>query len=199
MTDNKTNWLHLVVVAVITGVLSVGLALYLNKGGPENIGIGTLPIENYVPAIKFNAGYYSALPIQTTSTFNATGLSSLSSIAVGTNGTTLSQVNGGTCYIRPLAATISASSTATVECQGTAGFDASGVSALTGVDNGDAVFIQLSTTTAGVTGMGLHVAGATASGTAGYIMVTVSNMTGNTFTWPTTGTASGTAQYWAIE
>ena len=60
---------------------------------------------------------------------------------------------------------------------------------------GDAVAVTLSTTTAGTLYMGLQVAGASASTTSGYITVRLTNMLGDTFTWPLTGAATGTATY----
>lgn len=50
-------------------------------------GIGTNPIENYIPAIKYNEGYYSELPVQTTSTFTSTGAITSSAGISGTTGT----------------------------------------------------------------------------------------------------------------
>ena len=118
-------------------------------------------------------------------------------LAIGTSGTTLTEVNSGTCYIRPTAATITATTSALVECQANANITT--VAALSGVDSGDRVLVQLSTTTAGDVVGGLSVIGATPSSTAWYIMLKVLNLTGATYTWPTSGSASGTAQYIAVE
>jgi hypothetical protein len=116
------------------------------------------------------------------------------------NGTAVNRLNIGTCYIAPYAATISASSTVSVDCQGTLAWNALGTSsatsALTGVSSGDAVQITLSTTTAGSTVAGLKLGGASASTTSGHIELRVTNLTGTTYTWSTTaGIASGTAYY----
>jgi hypothetical protein len=131
-------------------------------------------------------------------TLTSTGAATFGTAAIGSSGTTLTQVNAGTCYIAPYAATIAASSTALVECQATAGWDAADISTLTGVASGDAVQVILSTTTAGSTFLGLNLAGATASNTPGYIQLRLFNQTGTTFTWPTSGSASGTASYISI-
>lgn len=114
-------------------------------------------------------------------------------------GSPVSQHNFGFCYIQPYATTIAASSTANVDCQGTAAIGSPTNMAvdtpLTGVNNGDVIVASLSTTTAGTTFLGLSLLSVSASTTNGYITARLSNGTGGTFTWPTTGTASGTLTY----
>lgn len=114
------------------------------------------------------------------------------------NGTTFSRFNGSTCFIKAYATTIAASTTANVDCQGTAaiGTITGTASALTGVTDGDNVQVTLSTTTAGTQSNGIAIIGAGASTTAGYITLRISNLTGAIFTWPTTGNATGTVYYW---
>jgi hypothetical protein len=127
-------------------------------------------------------------------TYNSSGFS----IGSGSTGTALTRVNTGTCYILPYAATIAASSTAVVDCQGTAAIfntNTTLATALTGVTNGDNVIANFSTTTATTVSNGIVVTGAAASTTAGYITLTVSNLRGTTFTWPVTGSATGTVYY----
>lgn len=125
----------------------------------------------------------------------------LASGTVTRTGTTLNRVDAGTCFIKAYAATIAASTTAQVDCQKTAAVDASGISPLTGVTYGDAIQASLSTSTAntavgGTTG-GIRLTGVAASSTSGYIVLLLRNDTGTTFTWPTTGSATGTAYYLA--
>lgn len=110
-------------------------------------------------------------------------------------GTQLNQFNFGTCYIKPYATTIVASSTAVVDCQATALVGQNGISPLTGIVAGQVVQAELATSTAGTTFLGLTVDAVSASTTSGYIQITIANLTGTTFTWPTSGTASGTATY----
>ena len=117
---------------------------------------------------------------------------------MGSSGTNFDRINSGTCYIKAYAATIAATSSAFVDCQATAAVGASGISALTGVTYGDSVFVAFATST-GTTLAGLVIQSASASGTPGYMQLNVSNLTGTTFTWPTTGTASGTASYIATD
>ena len=121
--------------------------------------------------------------------------------SLGLTGTTFTQMNGGVCYIKAYATTIAASSSATVDCQATALVDQSSGrigSALTGVKVGDSIVASLSTTTTGVTGGGLDIAGVSASTTAGYIVIQIANQTGATYTWPTSGAATGTVQYFSF-
>ncbi len=125
------------------------------------------------------------------------------SLKVGSSGTAVTRVNAGTCYIKPYAATIAATSTVVVDCQGTLAWDAvagDAGSALTGVTAGDFVVATLSTTTAGTTSGGLRLTGASASTTAGYIQLNISNLTGAVYTWPVAAnTASGTASYIVVK
>ena len=124
----------------------------------------------------------------------------LNKFTVNANGTPVSRINAGTCYIKAYATTIAASSTANVDCQATAAIGtitATGA-ALTGVTDGDIVIAQLSTTTAGTTGQGLQVIGANSSTTAGHIDLRVVNNTGTTYTWSTSGNATGTVNYTAL-
>jgi hypothetical protein len=139
-------------------------------------------------------------------TSNTTNLAA-ASLAVGSGcdnsestctGTILNQVNAGFCYIQAYATTIAASSTAKVDCQGTAavgGITTATNTPLTGVLAGDKVTGTLATSTSGTTFLGLDLVGMSASSTAGYIQLILSNDTGATFTWPTTGTATGTVSY----
>lgn len=125
-------------------------------------------------------------------------------IKVSTTGTSITRVNTGTCNLLPDATTIAASSTALVTCQG--GTDTTGQTALPGITSGDAIVMTLSSTTAaagktlgGGTGGGLLLLGATASNTAGFIETIIQNNTGATYTWPVTGSASGTSGYIATD
>jgi hypothetical protein len=127
----------------------------------------------------------------------------LQGFQVGSAGTSIPRVNVGICYLQPYAATITATSTVSVECQGTAVINTpalTNTSALRGVSSGDKVSVMLSTATVGTVVNGLHIAGATASTTrAGYITLRVTNLTGGTFTWPIGTAATGTASYISVQ
>ena len=134
-----------------------------------------------------------------------TGTSALTGAAtIGSSGTAIAQENYGSCNLLPDATTIAASSTARVTCQG--GTDTTGMTALTGITSTSKIVGTLSTTTAaagiaiGANAFGgLELLGATASTTSGYIETLIINNTGGTYTWPTTGSASGTMQYIGIK
>lgn len=115
------------------------------------------------------------------------------------NGSQVNTLNYGTCYIKAYATTIAASTTATVDCQATAAVSANGISALTGITVDSKVIATLATSTAGTSGLGISIIGASASTTSGSITLRISNLTGTTYTWPVTGTATGTVQYIAIK
>jgi hypothetical protein len=114
------------------------------------------------------------------------------SLTVGSDGTPVTGLNAGTCYIKPYAATIVASSTAQVDCSASP----YGLSPLTGITFDDKVSVELSTSTAasGISA-GINISGASASSTSGYLTLIVQNLTGAAYTWSTTANASGTATY----
>jgi hypothetical protein len=126
-------------------------------------------------------------------------VSSTGATTIGTNGTAFNRLDGGTCYIKPWATTIAASSTQLADCQGTAAVGSSTglylTSALAGVTLGDSVVTTMATGTASTVYGGIDIEAASASSTPGYIQLLIANQTGATFTWPTTGTASGTVSY----
>lgn len=122
------------------------------------------------------------------------------SITLGSTGTAFTGLNGGTCQLQPDATTIAASTTARVTCHGgnwSAGQAA--FTALTGITSSSKIVASLSTTTAGSTSEGLILLGVTASTTSGFIEARISNQTGTTYTWSTSGSASGTMQYIGIK
>ena len=122
------------------------------------------------------------------------------SLKVGSSGTKANQLNYGSCQLQPDSATIAASTTARVTCHGgnwSAGQAA--FTALTGITSSSKIIASLSSTTAGSTFEGLVLTGVTASTTAGFIEMRISNQTGTTYTWSTSGSASGTAQYIGIK
>lgn len=134
--------------------------------------------------------------LSTNTTSPAVGQLLTTTLQVSSTGTSVAGLNHGTCYIAPYAATIAASTTVAVDCQGTALWSQNGTSALTGVALNDFVQVQLSTTTAAIAPhLGISLIGASASTTAGHIQLHISNGTGATFTWPTAGQATGTASF----
>lgn len=176
---NKQNMtLGGVILAIILGVLAL-------VGGNNQSAV---PVSLGAEGTRFPNGVSVGTSVSPTS----------DGFLVGTSGTNITRMNAGTCYLQPNATTIAASTTAVVECQGTAAIknpNTTNTSALTGVSSGDFVSVMLSTTTAGSTIEGLDIIGASASTTQGYITLRMVNQTGTTFTWPTTGSASGTASY----
>lgn len=132
-------------------------------------------------------------------TVNST-LTQTGAVTMGSSGTAVSTLNYGSCNLQPDAATIAASTTARVTCHGgnwSAGQAA--FTALTGITSSSKIIASLSSTTAGTTFEGLVLTGVTASTTAGFIETRISNQTGTTYTWPVSGSASGTMQYIGIK
>ena len=151
--------------------------------------VGVKLIENYDPYVRYNGGIQTALPFKTTSTMQ-----------IGTNGTLMNRLNYGQCYVQAYATTIAASTTAQVDCQGTAatfGLNTANDTTLTGVTLGDNVVATFATSTSVVAGAygSITIVGASASTTSGYISLRVENLTGTTFTWPIGGNATGTVSY----
>lgn len=167
--SNKTLFIGLVVVAVIA------------------------IIAEFTPAGRQVAGRLGG--VTNYDTLQASGL------IVGTNTTNSSNVSfmkTGTCTLYQYVNTIAATSSITTDCvdpttsgAGTGG----GHVALSGIQKGDTVFATLSTSTSALvaTAGGLVLTGASASTTSGYITVTLTNLKGTTFTFPSG--ASSTVSY----
>lgn len=210
----------LAIVALLLIVAITGWFLPLGGGSRSSIlsgASGTQYIEDYDPLVM-QAGLNTSKAVTFGSTLTVSGLSTFSGVSAfaggatstgaftvtgawktGQNGTSFSQVREGLCYIYPYAATITASSTANFDCQATSnasgGGGAGALAPLPGVAANDFCLLQLSTTTAGTTfATAIQLNGVGASTTAGYITGHLVNNAG-TFTWPTSGTATGTAYY----
>ncbi len=176
--NNSNKW---IIVAV--GLLIVAIIGWFTPYIPRSksgSGTGTLAAEDYNPVIKYNGGYYSALPIETASTVtvgttlsvtgatNLTGLITTGSggLKIGSSGVAMTQFISGTgalIYSNP-----------SVIASTTLPFDI----AVTGVIDGDKVFVQTATTTAN--GAGWLITGASASTTSGFITLRIVNNSGAT-------------------
>lgn len=154
-------------------IVAVVIALLLGSGGVK-FGAVTSPATN-LDYLQLSQGL--SLPAGP-------------SVSTTVQGTNLQALLAGNCIIHAYATTIAATSTATVDCQ-------AGASALTAIPTiavGDNVFVH-ATSSWPTTSGGLVIESSQASTTAGYITMTISNLTGATYTW--TNTASTSIQYWA--
>src|SRR4051794_11391856 len=104
-----TNILKYVGVAIIG--LVVGWLLAANS--PSFGGVYTQVSNTFRQGI--NVGTTNQYQVSSTG-----AVTNSTSAKLGSSGTTLTNVNMGTCYIKPYATTIVASSSAIVDCQGTA-------------------------------------------------------------------------------
>lgn len=94
-------------IGVVVVVIAIGaLYLYSHKSDGVVGAIGTNPIENYIPAIKYNEGYYSNLPVVTTA-----------GATLGTSGTAIANYLYGTCTPSFSSADLAASTTAVGICK----------------------------------------------------------------------------------
>lgn len=192
---NKIILTVVAVVALIVGTVVITRAVVTDTPA---LGIGTNPIENYVPAIKYNDGYYSLLDITTTGNFTVAGITTTGatvntgSFKLGTNGTAATKMiftspnfgesnrcdwilaGGGTSGL-----VFAATSTRSIDC------------AVTGVTVGDSIVASLPTTTPSVFG-GVRIVGVNASSTAGFVTFTVYNGTGADVTLGKTTVGSST-------
>lgn len=123
---------------------------------------------------------------------NSGAVTFTSTATVGSSGTAISGLNFGNCRVLAYSNTITASSTAQVDC-GSTGFLGG---TLTNVSSGDQVFV-VATTTLSTGAYGVYVQSARASSTSGYITLNITNASGNTFTW--SGAASTTFKYLVIQ
>lgn len=190
MTSLKRDILVVLLIAVL---VVAGVVVYLNRSTPaltKAVGTGN-PIENYVPAVLYNGGLYSALPAKFNDTLVVAGaVSHTSTFTQGSSGTALTQLISGTgAFIGANLAQAATTSQA---------YDI----AVSGVQVNDKVFVSLSTTTTS-TNLGWRVLGASASSTSGYITVTLQNLTGGTQSIAAGGNAGGNSwgsstQYWVV-
>lgn len=112
MKNNK-----LIVGISVVALILAGIAFYNTLGGNSDLVGATpgssLPIENYVPAVKYNGGIYSELPIQTTSDITA-ATSYITNLETTGSTTVESVLNvSGNVNIAGSTTTISTSNTAT--------------------------------------------------------------------------------------
>lgn len=77
------------IALAVAAVLLIGLGFFLGRvlvsnSNPIKAGaIGTNPVENYIPIIKYNEGYYSELPVTTTAALTSGALSASTGILSG--------------------------------------------------------------------------------------------------------------------
>lgn len=156
MTKGSKITLVIAILALIVAIIAV----WPSPVGQIDLAQATpgtqLPIEQYVPAVLYNGGIYSTLPIQTTSTLTA------GDVTIGTSGTNISKVIASTCNLVPDSTDILPFGTLkTANCS------------VSGVVYGDKVFMELNASnTASV-----FIKGASASSTAGIITVQLYNAT----------------------
>lgn len=185
-----------ILISLFLSAVCAWVLFSAHGNGAQSFGAttaGGLLAENYIPYVMYNGGYNSAKDINTSAFLGTTG-----TFGIGASGTTFSRINGGQCFFAPSGTTIAASTTRVVDCQATAFISTTTASALPGVSAGDSVQIEIATSTTGTTFAGLSAQGCSASSTPGYITCNLYNGTGATFTWPTTGAASGTASYLVV-
>jgi len=175
------------VLALVAIVIAIGGYAYPKI--QENLGATGTRFPN---GLSTNSTSPAVGELQTT-TLEVDSTSSFEgAVTVGTSGSGMARINTGFCNIHSTTNTIAATTTATVSCQ--AGTNT--LSALTGVTAGDICFLSLATTSINVA-TGVHVAGASASSTAGYIHAEIGNLENNTFTW--TAAASTSWPYICID
>jgi len=151
-------------IAVITLVLSGLVAFKLFVPQTSQFGAtGNQPVENYIPVIRYNGGFFTELPFR-----------------VGSNGGDVNELKSTTCNLEvaPALLPLTASTTLPFQC------------AVTGVASGDQVFVSLQNdggSSAGKAGISLQYA--KASTTAGYIEVGLDGGTVSTSSFPNATTS----------
>lgn len=174
MNNSKTLAGLIVAGLLIVAIIGWFTPVLPKANGVEGVNTGSMAAEDYNPYIMYNGGYYSAKPIETTSTLTVGGASSFTGlITVGsggikigsTNGSTLTQVISTTC--NPIAnVSVAATSTAHIYCTG-----------VTGVTSSSQVFAEFATSTNAI-GTQWVMLGSKASTTAGAIDFKIMNLTG---------------------
>lgn len=178
------------ILARVLGAIAIALAvlvfLFANTTGGHSVGgVGgkTSTSGIYIGGLGFGVGTEQSYK----TVFNSSGQLTMSSV-----GSAVTGLNFGTCTINAYSNTITASSSAQVDCSA----GATGPTAtLAGIASGDKVFVTLASTTVAIS-EGLHVIWSAASTTPGIITMKIANDTGGTFTWAST--ASSSISYLAI-
>lgn len=175
--NNTPKLLPAVLVAVVIAI--VGGWMLFHSGTP----VGTTANQTST------AGYYNAgLGFKVNGT---TVINSSKQLVLGTSGTAITGLVYGTCQVVAYSTTISASSTAQVDCSSN-GMATGTISGLTASQLVDA----WATTTLSSVSQGVSIVASHGSSTAGIITLRISNGSGTTFTW--SGAASTSVAYWAV-
>ncbi len=173
-----------VVIAIVIALLAIGAFSNPEKVPFFGSAVNGGNVTDY-DAVNVTGGYFvdGAAP----AVIGGTGALTIG----GSSGTTFTRLNGGLCDLNfgTTTSAIVASSTVAVDCQATNMLaSATAVqAALPGVATGDAVFVQLASSTP-TTYLGLKLNGCSASTTQGYITCGLTNVTGASIT-PATTTA----------
>lgn len=161
MTFIKDNagWVALVILALMFGM---GLLHNVTTNGDQVVGsTACSSITCISGGLRLVADAGGDFESDVAALFSST-------LSLGTNGTTLSQLQKGTCSVIGATSGIVASTSIALDC------------AVTGVVTGDTVFAQFATSTPSATGMGWLITRASASTTSGFITLSVTNGTGGT-------------------
>lgn len=174
-TQSKSKfWGVVAVVLLIVAIIGWFTPHFPKANSVDGTASGAMNAEDYNPYIQYNGGYNSNLPI------TSAGLITGNTILVGSSsgGTTMSKfIAPANCTVIASTNTIVASSTKDVDCT------------VTGAVSGDFV-VAVATTSISTASNGVAIVAARASTTAGYVTLTLSNLTGGTFTWTATASTS---------
>lgn len=194
---NKQNVsIGLAVVAIILAIIGLNYQV-----DPGLNGIGSTNVNSFSYS-RPTSGEWTSYDNVLTGEFFSTGSSTvLGDFAIGSQGTKIDSANFGTCHLFTGAdgalTTFSASTTINLDCQGTSPKVGSAPSALTGIVGTDQIFLAATTTLPTTGGRpNIQILSYAASSTAGYIRVTLANVSGADITLGTT-TFQGW-KYWAI-
>lgn len=164
------------------GLIAVAIVAIIGLFNPSAKG-------TVLGAIGSATNFYS---IVLDSSLTAVGITNTGTITQGSSGNAVTQYNFGKCAIWANAQTIAASTTKNVDCSSTG--RAGGT--LTGITSTSNVIVT-ATSSLSSTYLGVRILSARASTTAGYITLSLKNLTGTTFTW--SGTSSSTIAYQAVK
>lgn len=181
-TSNKDIFARLVGVAALSLAVVVLILLGTFAAGQSGTGAGitgglTSTESTYIAQGGFGVGTEHSF----NRIFNSTG-----QLVLGQSTSPITQILPGTCNIINYSSTIAASTTQQVDCDaGTTGAPV----AISGIQSGDKIFIDLASTTPTTYG-GLDLVKVAASTTAGTITLWIFNQTGAAFTWANSSTSS---------
>lgn len=186
---NIMSPIKLIVTGAIAVIVLVGLGAYVVSHNSSN---GKLKGVTYDVSNLVGDVYQGPLNTLIARNGFIVGPLNVSSSTIGTRGTSLAGIKTGSCTIWTPTATIAATTSAQVECQGaTTGANISRISGIT-LDSSCTLTAASSSSSlyGGIIVGNLSASSTSGTATSGTLLARLVNLTGGTFTWSATASSS---------